>query len=254
MDNALLNKSRPRLEHLKGGGQQPSTIRWNGGYWHQVSTKLSGERLEVDTSKAKWRVEHLPSATEVLVTGFIAAVAGYIDSLDRAGEDFRVTLHRTLFVGPEATLQQAAPYAGPTKREGDPGRTFGFTKGTIGYAATTKQAVRTRRRNDDENDDEFGKALQDDMSILDVESHSQPNPNVRSVLAVPIFGLTSNVVAVLYADSTKSNVFTNECVTVINRMCQRFASVIGGVASDRVANFSVPAAEMPTTLPLPLVP
>jgi hypothetical protein len=185
----------------------------------------------------------------VLVTGFIAAVAGYIDSLGGAG-DFRVTLHRTLFVGPEATLQQAARYVGPTNREGDPRRTFGFTKGTIGYAATARQVVRTRRLNDEENEDEYGKALQNDMLILDVESHSQPNPNVRSVLAVPIFGLTSNnVVAVLYADSTKCNVFTDERITVINQMCQRFASVIGGIASDRVANFSVPAAEVPTALP-----
>jgi GAF domain-containing protein len=251
MDKALLRTLRPRLDSLaQGGSKQPSTILWKGGYWHETSTKLHGKGLEVDKSKAKWRVEHLPSATEVLVTGFIAAVSGYIGSLGTAGDDFRVTLHRTLFVGPEATLQQAAPYAGRTKRGGDPGRQFGFTKGTIGYAATSKQAVRTRHRSDDENDDEYGKALQDDMSILEVGSHSQPNPNVRSVLAVPVFGLTSNnVIAVLYADSTKCNVFTDDCVTVINQMCQRFASVIGDIASDRVANFSVPAAEVPTALP-----
>jgi hypothetical protein len=251
LDKALLRTLQPRLDSLANrGSQQPSTILWKGGYWHETPTKLHGKGLEADKSKAKWRVEHLPSATEVLVTGFIAAVAGYIDFAGRAGNDFRVTLHRTLFVGPEATLQQAARYVGHTKRLGDPRRTFGFTKGTIGYAATAKQAVRTRSRNDKENDDEYGKALQDDMLILDVESHSQPNPNVRSVLAMPIFGLTSNnVVAVLYADSTKCNVFTDECVTVINHMCQHFASVIGGIASDRVANFSVPAAEMPTTLP-----
>lgn len=143
-----------------------------------------------------------------------------------------------------------AEIVGHTTRFGDPRRTFGFDKGTIGYAATAKQIVRTRRRDEEENDDEYGKALQDDMLILDVESHSQPNPDVRSVLAVPILGLMStNVVAVLYADSTKCNLFTDECVTVISRMCQRFASVIGGIASDRVANFPVPPPQIPTTLP-----
>jgi hypothetical protein len=250
LDKALLQKLQSRLDSLAScGGGQPNNILWKGGYWHETSPKLHGIGLEADKSKAKWRVEHLPSATEVLVTGFIAAVAGYIDSLGSAAESFRVTLHRTLFVGPEATLQQAARYVGPIKRLGDPRRTFEFDKGTIGYAATIKQAVRSRQRDEGENDDEYGKALREDMVVLDVERHSQPNPDVRSVLALPIFGPRLNIVAVLYADSTKCNVFTDECVTVINRMCQRFASVIGGIASDRVANFSVPAGEIPTALP-----
>jgi hypothetical protein len=249
MEKTLLVKSTPQLEQLKGGGKQPNKILWNGGYWHQVSTKLKGNALEVDTSKAKWRVEYLPSATEVLVTGFVSGVAGYLGSLDAAGEDFRVTLHRTLFVGSEATLQQAAPYAGPTNRLGDAGRTFGFSNGTIGYAATARQAVRTRRKADDETDDEYAQALNNDMEVLQVETHSQPNPTARSILAVPIFATTKSVVAVLYADSTECNVFTDECVTVINQMCQRFGSVIERVRFDRVSNFSVPGENTPTALP-----
>ena len=215
--------------------------------------QIGGQGLEVDTSAAKWRVEHLPSATEVLVTGFISAVAGYLDSLGTTGGDFRVTLHRTLFVGTEATLQQAAPYAGSPKRPGDSGRTFGFTKGTIGYAAAARQAARTRAKAESETDGQYAKAIQDDMRVLDVEAQSQPNPTVRSVLAVPIFGRTANsVVAVVYGDSTECNVFTEECVTVINKMCQRFGSVIGSIHSDRVFNFSDPARETPTALPFEL--
>jgi hypothetical protein len=250
LDNALLSKSRPQLERLKGGGKQSSTVRWNGGYWHEYSPKLKGQRLEVDTNKGKWRVEHLPSATEVLTTGFISAVAGYLDSLGTTGRDFRVTLHRTLFIGTEATLQQTAPYAGSPKRPGDSGRTFGFTKGTIGYAATARQVARTRPKADNETDGKYAKAIQDDMQVLDVEAHSQSNPTVRSVLAVPIYGRTANsVVAVVYADSTECNVFTDECVTVINKMCQRFGSMIGSIQSDRVFNFSDSARETPTALP-----
>jgi hypothetical protein len=147
-------------------------------------------------------------------------------------------------------LQQTAPYAGSPNRPGDSGRTFGFTKGTIGYAATARQATRTRPKAEYETDGQYAKALQDDMQVLDVESDSQPNPTVRSVLAVPIFGRTANsIVAVLYADSTQCNVFTDECVTVINKMCQRFGSVIGTIHSDRVFNFSVSAQETPATLP-----
>ena len=249
LDNALLSKSKTELARLKGGGKQSSNVSWSGGYWHLKSSKLGGPGLEVDTSAAKWRVEHLPSATEVLVAGFISAVAGYLDSLGTTGGGFRVTLHRTLFVGTEATLQQAAPYAGSPKRPGDSARTFGFTKGTIGYAATVRQAARTRPKAENENDGQYAKAIQDDMQVLDVEAQSQPNPTVRSVLAVPIFGRTANtVVAVVYADSTECNVFTDECVTVINKMCQRFGSVIGSIHSDRVFNFSDSARETPTTL------
>ena len=147
-------------------------------------------------------------------------------------------------------MQQTAPSAGSPKRPGDSGRTFGFTKGTIGYAATARQAARTRPKADDEADVEYAKAIQDDMKVLDVEAHSQANPTARSVLAVPIFGrAANNVVAVLYADSTQCNVFTDGCVTVVNKMCQRFGSVIGSVHSDRVFNFSDSARETPTTLP-----
>jgi hypothetical protein len=249
MEEALLVKSKPQLEQLKGGGKQPDRILWNGGYWHQVSSKLKGTALEADTSKAKWRVEYLPSATQVLVTGFISGVAGYLDSLGTAGKDFRVTLHRTLFVGSEPTLQQAAPYAGSTNRLGDAGRTFGFSNGSIGYAATARQAVRTRRKSDDETNDEYAQALNNDMEVLKVETHSQPNPTARSILAVPIFDPTKTVVAVLYADSTEFNVFTDECVTVINQMCQHFGCDIGRVHFDRVSNFSVADKNTPTALP-----
>jgi len=246
LSDALMNKSRPQIELLKGGGKQSSVVRWKGGYWHEYSPKLRGQPLEVDSNKAKWRVEHLPSATEVLVTGFVSAIAGYLDSVPTTEGDFRVTLHRTLFVGPEATLQQTAPYAG-SQRPGDAGRTFSFTKGTIGYAATARHAARTRPKADNENDGQYAKAIQDDMRVLDVEAQSQPNPNVRSVLAVPIFGRTAtSVVAVLYADSTRCNVFTDECVSVINKMCQRFGSAIGRVRADRVFNFAGSAKETPT--------
>lgn len=97
LDKTFLRTLQPRLDSLaNSGGEQPKAILWKGGYWHEIPTKLHGKGLEDDKSKAKWRVEHLPSATEVLVTGFIAAVAGYIDSLGQVA-DFRVTLHRTPF-------------------------------------------------------------------------------------------------------------------------------------------------------------
>jgi len=90
MDKALLRTLQPRLDSLAdGSSKQPSTNLWKGGYWHETLPKLHGKGLDIDKSKAKWRVEHLPSATEVLVTGFIAAVSGYLDSLGRAGDDFR---------------------------------------------------------------------------------------------------------------------------------------------------------------------
>jgi NAD(P)-binding Rossmann-like domain len=250
MDNALLRTTRKRLQFLQRHSEQPSGICWGGGYWHLSSSDLRGKPLEDDVSKAKWRLEHLPSATEVLVTGFISSVAGYLDSLGTAG-DFRVTLHRTLYVGAEVTLQQAAPYAGATTRLGDAGRTFGFTHGTIGLAAASRRIVRSRPRTVNETEEDYKGALKRDMDYLHLTAHSQKMDDaVRSLLAVPIPGRhAKNVLAVLYADSTQFNVFTDKCITAINHMCQHFAWEVGKIRAERVANFTVPAVKQPTTSP-----
>lgn len=251
MDDSLLRSTRKRIVFLRSHTQQPHDICWRGGYWHWSESALKGKPLESDEDKAKWRLEHLPSATEVLVTGFISGVAGYLDSLRTAGKDFRVTLHRTLYVGSEVTLQQSAPYAGPTKRFGDPGRTFGFTHGTIGFAAGTRKIVRSRPKTRGETERNYKRALQRDMDRVQLTEHSQKmDEAVRSLLAIPILGRDEkNVLAVLYADSTLFGAFTDRSIATINLMCQHFASEVAKIRAERVSNFTLPPVSPPSKLP-----
>ena len=244
LDKELLDICTNDIEKLKKNSNQPTNICWTGGYWHKVSDRLSEKPTTDDATKAQWRLEHLPPATEVLVTGFIAGVAGYLDALGSVGKDYRVTLHRTLYVGDEATLQQAARYDGNTGRLGKAARTFGFNHASVGYAAVTRRIVNTRRKSDAEPDTQYAADLHEDMELLQVTEDSQRmNPNVRSVLAIPILTPDRNrTFAVMYADSTSVNAFNQDSITTLATMCKSFASKVGDIIFDRVGNFPIPAA------------
>jgi hypothetical protein len=65
-------------------------------------------------------------------------------------------------------------------------------------------------------------------------------------MAVPILAADKkHVLGVLFADSTKVNVFTDRCVGALTLMCQHFAEKIEEVRGLRVENFSVPALTAP---------
>lgn len=239
IDKALAAKSKSRMEFLKDKSTQPSTICWPGGYWNEEDSKVDS------TKKKSWRKEHLPAATEIMVTGFIAGVAGYLEA-SGAGNDFRVTLHRIIHVGDDTLLQQSSRYIGTTMslgdkaRTGDAARVFELHDGTIGYAARIAKIVRTRQQFSDETDEQFKEKLKKDTAALDVEKHSQSMfKDVRSVLALPMLASDrKTVVAVLFADSTKIDVFTDTCIEAISKMCQNLGEQIEAIQSERVHNFS----------------
>jgi GAF domain-containing protein len=247
MDQSLLNLCRPRIGRLEKNSRQPSTICWSGGYWHTTSDKLRTKPADDDRTKATWRREYLPQATETFVTAFTSAVAGYLEALGSAGNDFRVTLHRTLYVGSEVLLQQASRYAGRTERLGEAGRALGFSNGTIGYAATAQKIIRTQPRAAEQSDSAYRDGLKRDMQRLNLTQHAQSMASgVRSLMAVPILAADKkHVLGVLFADSTKVNVFTDRCVGALTLMCQHFAEKIEEVRGLRVENFSVPALTAP---------
>jgi hypothetical protein len=247
MDRSLVSACKRRIARLEKNSRQPSRICWSGGYWHTPSHKLSTRPAGDDRTKATWRREYLPQATETFVTAFTASVAGYIESSSSAGDDFRVTLHRTLYIGSEVLLQQASRYAGNTKRLGDAGRALRFSNGTIGHAATTQKIIRTRPRRAGESDSGYRDGLQRDMQKLNLTEHAQSMASgVRSLLAVPILAPDKrHVIAVLFADSTRPNVFTDRCIGVIRQMCEHFAEKIEEVTALRVQNFPVPALDPP---------
>jgi hypothetical protein len=242
LDRELKDACAKEVDKLKNNVGQPANICWTGGYWHQQSDKLSGKVAADEATKAGWRLEHLPAATELLVTGFISAVSGYLSAIGSVGADFRITLHRTLYVGEEPWLQQAAKYVGNTSRLGKAARTFGFNHASVGYAAVARQIVCTRSKDISETDAQYAEALQQDTEQLKVTADSQRmNPNVRSVLAIPILTPDKNrTLAVLYADSTTVNAFEESCITTLVEMCKSFASEIGDIDFSRVGNFQVP--------------
>lgn len=242
LDRSLYRSAEKRIAALAKQSFQGSEVYWGGGYWDRRSKDLTGIDPD-DSTKRIWRVEYLPPATELLATGLVAAVAGYLESSGACGDDFRVTLHRTLLVGSEANLQQVTAYIGRTKRGrgGEKGRAFPFDHGTIGRAAVTRKILRTRHKLKKEKDAKYRKEFQDDMERLALNEYAQRmNDEVRSVIAVPMLdGQNKYTVAVLFADSVEFNVFTNERVRTIVKMCQAFGSQLKDIHSHRLRNFPV---------------
>lgn len=236
-----------RMKSLSKPGSQPSQILWTGGYWNIPLSKLTGEPI-TEPTKRGWRQEYLPAATEALATGFVAAVAGYLESTKTCGNDFRATLHRTLPIGNEVFLQQISPYMGITQREGAKGRTFGFNHGTIGYAAVKRSIVRTRQKTSKEPDKDYRIHFRSDMDKLELNQHSQRmNDEVRSVVAIPILEKDKKrTLAVLFADSTVFSAFDDKIIEALKNMSQAFASRLDAIHSERVCNFRSDLQAFPT--------
>jgi GAF domain-containing protein len=85
------------------------------------------------------------------------------------------------------------------------------------------------------------------MQKLNLTEHAQSMASdVRSLLAIPILAADKkHVIAVLFADSTRPNVFTDTCIGAVRQMCERFAEKIEEVTALRVENFPVPALDPP---------
>lgn len=239
LDSDLLKKCEDKLKKLEQDPKQPSEIGWKGGYWDEDDKDGTPDKNKFQ------RKEHLPEATKLIVTGFISAVAGFLEA-SGAGNDFRVTLHRITHVASELLLQQSCQYIGATThltepRTGEPARVFQLSNGTIGYAARKAIIVRTRPKAPE--DDQYKQKLGNDTNELKVEKQSQKmSIDVQSILALPILGEDrETVLAVLFADSTIANVFTNECIQALIKMCQNFAEQIGLIDSERVHNFPMRA-------------
>jgi len=240
LDRKLYATVENRIKELGEKSFQTSDLRWNGGYWDQRSEKLTSVDVD-DTTKRGWRVEYVPPATELLASGLVAAIAGYLDSSGECGSDFRVTLHRTLVIGTDAWLQQLTEYMGSSKREGRKGRTFPIDHGTIGLAAVKRRIARTRVKLPTEEDANYRSGSQDDMQALRLDTYAQRmNQEVRSVIAVPMLdGKREYPIAVLFADSTEPDVFTGDRIRTIVKICQTFCSQLKYIGAGKLWNFQV---------------
>lgn len=238
LDSELYHAVKRKLTTSSRKESQPSDLKWDGGYWNKPSGSLMPGAASQE-AKRKWRQEYLPAATELFATGLVTAVAGYLRSAGTCGEDFRVALHRTLVVGEEVTLQQSTDYSGQTKRLGSKGRTFGFAHGVIGYSAITKRIVRTKINAGKLWDAKYRADLQADMADLKLNEDSQEMAGeVRSLMAIPVLREgTGDAVAVLFADSTTADAFTDKIVKDAAEMSKGFASQVHAMQIERVRNF-----------------
>jgi len=252
LDRKFFTNVEERIKTLAAKPFQKSDVCWKAGYWDQRSKELTGIDADEITKRA-WRVEYVPPATELVAKGFVAAVAGYLESIEGPESDFRVTLHRTLIIGPEPWLQQVTDYMGTSKRPGTKGRTFPINHGTIGLAAVNRKIARTRLKHQNEEDATYRESSQKDMKELKLDEHAQKmNEEVRSVLAVPMLdGKREYAIAVLFADSTKPDIFTSERISAIVRMSEIFCSQLKNIGSGKLWNFQwnfQPSVGLPTAI------
>ncbi|HTQ59817.1 MAG TPA: FAD-dependent oxidoreductase [Candidatus Solibacter sp.] len=251
LDKKSFANIEDRLKTL-GAQTQTSDVCWSAGYWDERPKGLT--RIDPDEStKRVWHVEYVPPATELVAKGFVAAVAGYLESIEGRESDFRVTLHRTLIIGPDPWLQQVTDYMGTSKREGSKGRTFPFNHGTIGLAAVNRQIARTRLMHPDEGDATYRESSQKDMKELKLDEFAQKmNEEVRSVLAVPMLDAKGEyAIAVLFADSTKPDIFTHERISAIVTMSETFCSQLKNIGGGKLWNFQwnfQPSVGRPTAI------
>ena len=141
--------------------------------------------------------EPVPSATQLAVLPFLAAVDGYLRE-DGDVPGLRVTVHRVMSREGKEYLQQVCAYLREDGGDwrGKVGRTFAVDTGIMGAAYLNGKVWRTKRFDD-------VAALH---SALEKDNVS-PKSVARSWLAVPFMGPQSQVVLILFADCDKLNFF-----------------------------------------------
>jgi hypothetical protein len=201
---------------------------------------------------------YVPGATIAVSSAFVSALAPVFS---KAGP-YRATLHRviTMHNDAEAHLQQITFYCGP-RADNKPeviGRLFKVQDAAIGLAARTGKVLKTEPGG--RSDDESSHLLRKDMERLNGD-HWDPQrmkDDVAAVLACPLIrvsdGLnggaaTREVVAVVFADSTKADAFSGEgIVAEIVAACEEFGRYLLRVIQGDVPEL-ISVRSLATALP-----
>ncbi|MDF1501323.1 hypothetical protein [Roseisolibacter sp. H3M3-2] len=177
--------------------------------------------------------EPVPSASQLAVLPFLAALEGYLRRSDPTVA-LRLTLHRRMNRGGRIYLQQLCPYVGPTERANHSGvgRIFPVNEGIIGAAFATERVWRTRHY--------------DTVSLLraDLAKDMERTKDRRDIttlplswLAIPFLGQSSHTVLVLYADAHSLNFFAkSEQVAPLVAMCRGFCLLFDGLEESPFRN------------------
>lgn len=117
----------------------------------------------------------------------------------------RITVHRV--IGDQ--LEQCVPYVGG--RGGTAGRKFSVRSGVIGAVVRTKDAVKAKRVSADHAD--FVLEMKKEWSMTDDEARAL-DAGRNAYLGVPLFGLSEDVIGVMFLDSDKAEFFDDATVNL----------------------------------------
>jgi hypothetical protein len=232
------------IEQQRSTFLQTPAVCWTGGYFDFEGTTANIKNIRDDDVRAHWRREYLPGPTSLVGTALSAALAGDIlhDSPDVVR--LRVTLHRTLVVGPEELLQQTAEYAGTVANDplrSTAARTFPTTTMTIGLAYRCRKIVRSRAGVNP-------KALHSAMAKLDpLAASREMSSSVSFVLAIPLlepetdYSDNNPVAGIVYVDCGSPNFYLDdEKVKRLVSLCNRFLFELNReVRFNRIRNIAL---------------
>jgi putative methionine-R-sulfoxide reductase with GAF domain len=139
--------------------------------------------------------------------------------------NLRVTIHRVVPNAKDGQdpveLEQMLPYVGGGGKGS--GRRFSIRSGIIGRAAREKTPYASSRTSDDHA--AFIEEMKREWSYTEQDALTLTHDR-QAWMAVPIFGKTGSVVAVVYLDSKQRNAFDKPAQTVVLNCCTGVTSYI----------------------------
>jgi hypothetical protein len=143
--------------------------------------------------------EPVPSASQLAVLPFLAAMEGHLSASDVA--KLRLTVHRVMTREGREYLQQVCSYLPMTdESKGTGGRLFAVDTGIMGASYEQKKLLRTKHF---DTDGQLEKALREEVALGKVSKQ-------KSWISIPFLGPDDQVVLVLYADCNSRNFFADD--------------------------------------------
>jgi len=183
------------------------------------------------------KIEQVPRGSQVIVSPFLAAVAGYLHCQEGV-KTYRLTMHRVISRAGKNQLQQLVNYvAWNDKFEKGEGRIFAVDEGIIGGAFREKKVMRTRKfKKISDLEDALNK---ENYTLDESKATKKIIKTAASYLAIPFTCDKSErddkddrrICLILYAESD-FNIFANdEVVSTILKMCKTYCKQIDAIAN-----------------------
>jgi hypothetical protein len=185
------------------------------------------------TSTFNGNTEPVPSASQLAVIPFLAAINGFL----REGHEpsgLRLTMHRAVNREGQVYLQQVCGYVREQGLEwrGKVGRTYPVSEGIMGAAFKNRRIWRTKSFSSLE---ELRSRLA--VDIEKTKDGRDPATVEVSFLAVPFLGPQDQPVLILYADCKELNFFADDKrVASVAAMCKGFCKLFDTLQEEPFLN------------------